>query len=143
MKNEKEQLENVYELYRKFDDKYDEAEFLLNSIPEGNAINKDVTEEFETAEEFIGTSKIETTIGQIGYMMSTENPNEKIFAQFYSDNKTIHVYFKDGFINKTKYLVLDTEIDTSVKRLKKIKELVENMITIQNEIDFLEDNQEE
>ncbi|WP_348920150.1 hypothetical protein [Enterococcus rotai] len=135
--------EKIEDLYTQQEEKLSQTEHLLNAFQEESVLFNDVTDDFVTIEQFIGNSVLETHDGTTGYLMSTDNPEIKIFAQFYSDDKKTWTYIKGTQITDVRYLVLDKEIDTQVKKLNKLESLVVDMADLQKRIDELNNERED
>lgn len=114
-----------------------DVDFILRAFQEGTPIYNIVTDNYPAIEGFIGSSVLETSDGNAGYIMHGEN-DEIIFAQFFSDNKEIHTYMKDGKIISQQFLVLDPEMKGSLKKLDCLVKKAEELRVIQKELDELE-----
>lgn len=124
-------------LYEQADEVVGKIEYLISAFNEGSVIYNVVTEDYPTLEAFIGKSVLETSDGRPGYIAHGQD-GESVFCQQYSDNKQIQTYIKDGKITEYKFLIVDKNIDTSVKKLQAIKRLTGELISTQIEIDKLE-----
>ncbi|MGG5331653.1 hypothetical protein [Enterococcus sp. AZ163] len=114
-----------------------DIEFVLNAYQEEMPIYSVVTEDYPAIEGFIGNSILETGDGKPGHLMQGEN-GETIFVQFFSDDKKVYTYIKDGLITRYEFLVLDYEIDTPIKKLKYVAKKVDELKKVQQELEALE-----
>lgn len=113
-------------------------DFVLRAYEEDSQPNKVVTEDYPTVKSFIGQSVlIALQTNEPGFTMQGEN-GETIMAQHFSGGKQLWTYIKDGKIVKYEFMVLDTEIDTPLKKLDFLAEKVEELRVIQSELDGLE-----
>lgn len=137
--NQVEKLEKeLDELYEKQEDVTNAVESIANFIKEGIIPKRVVTSDYPSFESFVGSSHLETTDGTAGFIMRQEESDELIFAQHLSDGKQIWTYFVGTKINKTEFLVLDTELDTRRKQCEKIEEYGIDLTVIQKKIDEVE-----
>jgi hypothetical protein len=114
--------------------------FALESFQEGGSPFRDVTHEYPSFEGFVGESILGTIDGSPGYTMQSEG-GETIFVQDLSAGKQIWTYFKDGQVSKYKFLEVDTEIDTPMKKLAYVGKGIEELKMIQSELDEIKENQ--
>ena len=117
-----------------------DIDFILRAFQEETPIYNIVTDNYPTIEKFIADSVLETSDGNAGHIMHGEN-DEIIFAQFFSDNKKIHTYMKDGKIISQQFLVLDPELKGSLNKLDCLVKKAEELRVIQSELDEIEENQ--
>ncbi|MDN2639286.1 hypothetical protein OEZ17_17435 [Enterococcus avium] len=128
------------DLWEKQEQLVDEVGFILTAYHEDAPIFTDMTDESPTIEAFIGQSTLETADGLPGYTTQGEN-GETIFIQFFSDGKQIYTYLKDGQVVRHQFLKIKKDLDTPTKRLDHVSKLVQELITIQKELDELEEEQ--
>lgn len=128
------------DLWEKQEQLVDEVEFVLGAYRDDTPIFTDVTDKSPTIEAFIGQSILETADGLPGYTTQGEN-GETIFIQFFSDGKQIYTYLKDGQVVRHQFLKIKKDLDTPTKRLDHVSKLVQELITIQKELDELEEEQ--
>lgn len=128
------------ELWEKQEQLVDEVGFILAAYHEDTPIFTDMTDKSPTIEAFIGQSTLETADGLPGYTTQGEN-GETIFIQFFSDGKQIYTYLKDGQVVRHQFLKIKKDLDTPSKRLDHVSKLVQELITIQKELDELEEEQ--
>ena len=128
------------ELWEQQDKLIGDIDFILRAFQEETPIYNVVTDNYPAIESFIGNSALETSNGNAGYIMHGEN-DEIIFAQFFSDNKKIHTYMKDGKIISQQFLVLDPEMKGSLNKLDCLVKKAEELRVIQSELDELEEEQ--
>lgn len=139
--NKVEKLEKeLDELYEKQENTLSAIGFVIGCIEEETVPKKDVTADYSSFESFVGNSHLETIDGTAGRVIRQEDSSETIFAQFLSDDKEIWTYFRDGgtAIKKTRFFVLDVELDTQKKKCEKIEEYGIDLTVIQKKIDEVE-----
>lgn len=128
------------ELWKKQEQLVDEVGFILEAYHEDTPIFTDMTEKSPTIEAFIGDSILETADGLPGYTTQGEN-GETIFIQFFSEGKQLNTYLKDNKVVKHQFLVINKDLDTPTKCLDHVSNLVQELKTIQKELDELEEEQ--
>ncbi|MGL9969485.1 hypothetical protein [Enterococcus sp. DIV1420a] len=126
------------QLWEQQDKLIGEIDFILRAFQEETPIYNIVTDDYPAIEGFIGNSVLETSEGNAGYIMHGED-NEIVFAQFFSDDKKIHTYMKDGKIISQQFLVLDPEMKGSANILNCLAKKVDELRAIQTELDELEE----
>ncbi|MBL1223713.1 hypothetical protein [Enterococcus sp. BWR-S5] len=137
--NQVEKLEKeLDELYEQQENVTTAVESIANFIKEGIIPKRVVTSDYPSFESFVGNSYLETADDTAGFIMRQEESDELIFVQHLSDDKQIWTYFVGTKINKTEFLVLDTELDTQKKKCEKIEEYGIDLTVIQNKIDEVE-----
>lgn len=114
--------------------------FALESFQEGGSPFRDVTHEYPSFEAFVGESILGTIDGSPGYTMQSES-GETIFVQDLSTGKQIWTYFKDGQVSKYKFLEVDSEIYTPMRKLDYVGKGIEELKMIQSDLDELEEDQ--
>ncbi|SAZ35329.1 hypothetical protein DTPHA_1401337 [Enterococcus faecium] len=117
---------------------FSEIDFVLDAFIQGTPIFKDMTDKFPTIESFIGGSILETADGLSGYTTQGEN-GETIFIQFFSEGKRLNTYLKNSKVMKQQFLVINKDLDTPTKCLDHVSKLVQELKTIQKELDELEE----
>lgn len=128
------------DLWEKQEQLVDEVGFILTTYHEDAPIFTDMTDESPTIEAFIGQSTLETADGLSGYTTQGEN-GETIFIQFFSEGKQLNTYLKDNKVMKYQFLVINKDLDTPNKCLDHVSKLVQELKTIQKELDELEEEQ--
>lgn len=128
------------QLWEQQDKLIGDIDFILRAFQEETPIYNIVTDNYPAIDGFIGSSVLETSDGNAGYIMHGEN-DEIIFAQFFSDNKKIHTYMKDGKIISQQFLVLDPEMKGSANKLKCLAKKVDELRVIQTELNEIEEEQ--
>ena len=128
------------DLWEKQEQLVDEVGFILTAYHEDAPIFTDMTDESPTIEAFIGQSTLETADGLSGYTTQGEN-GETIFIQFFSEGKQLNTYLKNSKVMKQKFLVINKDLDTPTKCLDHVSKLVQELKTIQKELDELEEEQ--
>lgn len=128
------------DLWEKQEQLVDEVGFILTAYHEDAPIFTDMTDESPTIEAFIGQSTLETADGLPGYTTQGEN-GETIFIQFFSEGKQLNTYLKDNKVMKHQFLVINKDLDTPTKCLDHVSKLVQELKTIQKELDELEEEQ--
>ena len=73
-----------------------------------------------------------------GYTTQGEN-GETIFIQFFSEGKRLNTYLKNSKVMKQQFLVINKDLDTPTKCLDHVSKLVQELKTIQKELDELEE----
>ena len=128
------------QLWEQQDKLIGDIDFILRAFQEETPIYNIVTDNYPTIEGFICNSMLETSDGNAGHMMHGRN-DEIIFAQFFSDNKKIHTYIKDGKIISQQFLVFDPEMKGSLNKLDCLVKKAKELRVIQSELDELEEEQ--
>ena len=128
------------DLWEKQEQLVDEVGFILTAYHEDAPIFTDMTDESPTIEAFIGQSTLETADGLSGYTTQGEN-GETILIQFFSEGKQLNTYLKNSKVMKQQFLVINKDLDTPTKCLDHVSKLVQELKTIQKELDELEEEQ--
>ncbi|EGO5188114.1 hypothetical protein KZ109_002719 [Enterococcus faecalis] len=129
---------NLEKLYSKQDYLLDDLERSLELYQENITPSEVVTYRFNSIEEFIGESILETADGMTGYFMNSEDPQVSIFVQCYSGGKQTWTYIKESRVQHVDYLISDKSLDTPLKRLEKLQECINKMREVQVAIEQLE-----